>query len=100
METTLTEATKISQEWLRNNRVMNLYYHMYQMERVSKVSKPNHQDCWLVVCSLQEDFDKRNYYVFEISLEGVILKVGMGNLIKKTIKLKEIKLEWDKDGRS
>ena len=89
----LTKATEIARDWIGENRVMNLFYHMFRIERASKIG---YEDKWLVICSIQEDFKKRTYYIFEISFKGIILKIGIGNLEGDTIKLKEHKIEWDK----
>lgn len=88
----LTKATEIARDWIRENRVMNLFYHMFRIERASQ--NPN-KDKWLIICSIQEDFKKRNYYVFEINLDGTIFKIGIGHLEDETIRLKEYKIHWE-----
>ena len=88
----LTKAIEIAREWIRKNRVINLHYHMFRIERASKIG---FGDKWLVVCSFQEDFNKRVYYVFQISFKGVILKIGLGYLEGDTIKIKEQKIGWE-----
>ena len=88
----LTKATEIAREWIKENRVMNLFYHGFRMERASKIKD---KDKWLVICSTQEDFQKRTYYVFQIDFKGIILKIGIGILDGETIKVKEYKIDWD-----
>lgn len=90
----LTKATGIAREWIKENRVMNLFYHMFCVEQAKRIG---YEDKWLVICSLQEDFKKRTYYVFEITFEGIILKIGIGYLDGDTIRLKEYKLKWETD---
>ena len=102
MECNLQKATEIAREWIRENRIINLFYHMFRIEQAKQIDKEStdigvpSEKIWLVVCSLQEDFNKRVYYVFIIDFNGVILKLGMGDLEKDTIKLKEYKLKWEK----
>jgi len=91
MKIDLAKATAIVRDWIRENRVMNLYYHMFEVEQAKRIG---YEDKWLIVCSLQEDFGKRKWYVFEISFEGIILKIGIGHLEGNTIKLEEHKIEW------
>ncbi len=88
----LSKATEISRKWLKENRGINLWQHLYLLDTVKKVD-----DRWLVICSIQEDFGERTYYVFRIDLKGIILKVGSGYSEENTIKLKEYKLEWRKE---